>query len=141
MSTPNYYLGFLVSLENTVPSKKIFKKNWNPSRYPCCRKHVVGQFSENNPDHKYIGILNRGCLYEYVCAALYVLDWTQSVLKESKIPLWRAANLALQNVFYGNPLRNFSFDIHGNDVMSYTNQTVIIITASVVKDRARKLKK
>ena len=135
----------------------IARKVSKPKRFPCCREYVVGEYSESNPDHSYIGILNRGgltipstTLLEYVCSVFAVLDWTQSVLKQSKIPDRRAAHLALKNIFKGSPLLRISCDAHKDQVQNYVNQIAIniffnnqrtIATAAVRKDQVVEVKK
>ena len=131
--------------------KQIVKK------YSCCQTHVVGVFSTSNPDHAYIKTLSRGGLTipssnltEYVCTTFAVLDWINSALKQSKIPVRRAAHISLENVFEGSLFLNFSCDFHRRTIQHFINQALIniffnnkrkITTSSVIKDGVVDFKK
>ena len=125
--------------------------------YSCCKPHVVGVLSKDNPDHAYINTLSRGGLViptsnltEYVCTTFAVLDWINSALKQSNIPVRRAANISLERIFEESVLLNFSCELHQKTIQHMINQTIIniyynnkreITTSSAIKDAVVDFKK
>ena len=128
-------------------------------KYSCCVKHLTGELRDDNPDHDYIRVLNRGGLTvpsdhftEYVCCAFSILEHTESVITSSKLTTRRAATVVLKQVLNSNSgsIPQFACETHRSAIEIFTNRVLVnvfcnnrrkVITGLAKKDSVTGLKK